>query len=213
MKPFLRIAFLTYGSIAALILLWASFTSLSDLIQVYKHPEIYHPESIQHHYKNHIALGFLHIVPGMLFILLGGYQFIPYFRNDFKKTHRRVGKIFLTLSAVISISAIILAIYYPFGNMLETLVTLVFGSYLLFATNKAYYFAKKRKIYTHINWVARVYFVALSVSTIRGIIALFMAFGNYTLKEAFGISFLLAFLLHFFLVEIWIRYLNPAKIE
>lgn len=55
--------------------------------------------------------------------------------------------------------------------------------------------------------MTRVYFIAIAVSTIRGIIALFMNFADYTLKEAFGISFFLAFFLHLIGVEIWIRFL------
>jgi hypothetical protein len=38
-------------------------------------------------------------------------------------------------------------------------------------------------------------------------VAIFMATGSDSMQSIFGISFLFAFVLHAFLVEIWIRYL------
>ncbi|MEL6810290.1 MAG: DUF2306 domain-containing protein [Bacteroidota bacterium] len=163
--------------------------------------------SIEFHYQGHILLGYVHIVPGILFLLLGGYQLIPYFRKKNYEVHRLVGKIFLLLSAVLFLTAMVLGLFYPFGDWLESAVTLIFGGYLLYATFMAYKKARQRDFRAHQNWVIRVYFVALSVSTIRGVIALFMTNGYQEMSEIFGLSFLIAFVLHFLLVELWIRYL------
>jgi uncharacterized membrane protein len=207
MKVFFRYAFIAFSILAVIILLWFSILKLATLVQINVNPELFDPKGIEYHYKNHLVLGYLHIIPGIVFLILGSYQFIPFFRNHYRKTHRLVGKLFLLLSAVISITAILLALFVPYGNWLESSVTLVFGIYLLIGTYYSYQFAKKKNFIEHQNWVTRVFFVSLAVSSIRGIIALFMVFGNYTLKESFGISFLLAFILHFILVEIWIRFL------
>ncbi len=213
MKIFFRYTFIVFGTIVVLILLWASIIKLYSLHTVSVQPELFNTNSIEYHYRSHLLLGYLHIIPGIIFLVLGAYQFIPYFRNKYIKLHRFIGKVFLFLAAIIFITAIALALFVPFGNWLETLVTIFFGSYLLYGTYKAYVYAKARKIKLHQKWVTRVYFIAIAVSTIRGIIALFTFFADYTLKEAFGISFLLAFILHFILVEIWIRFLAKKKVE
>jgi uncharacterized membrane protein len=207
MKVFFRYAFIAFSIIAVIILLWFSILKLVTLSQINVNPELFDSKGIEYHYKTHVVLGYFHIIPGILFLILGSYQFIPFFRNHYRKIHRLVGILFLLLSAVISITAIILALFVPYGNWLESSVTLVFGTYLLTGTYYSYHFARLKNFKEHQKWVTRVFFVALAVSTIRGFIALFTVFGNYTLKESFGISFLLAFILHFLMVEIWIRFL------
>lgn len=207
MKIFLKYTFIAFGTIAVLILLWASTLKLYNLHSVSVEPELFNTNSIEYHYINHLLLGYLHIIPGILFLVLGAYQFIPFFRDKYLKLHRFTGKVFILLAAIIFITAIVLAVFVPFGDMLETIVTIIFGAYLLYGTYKAYIYAKAKKINLHQKWVTRVYFIAIAVSTIRGIIALFMNFADYTLKEAFGISFFLAFILHLIGVEIWIRFL------
>ena len=213
MKIFLRYLFVLYGTIAVLILLWASFLKLYKLHKVTIHPELFSINSIEFHYLNHLLLGYLHIIPGIIFIALGSYQFIPYFRNKNRSLHRLAGKIFLILSAIISITAIALAVFVPFGNMLETITIFIFGIYLLYGTFKSFIYAKAKNFKLHQKWVIRVFFISIAVSSMRGIIALFMNFANYTLKEAFGISTLLAFILHLILVEIWITYLSKNNFE
>lgn len=207
MKNFFRYVFIV-GSIAIVfILVGASVEKLFKLHAMDTGRMIFPEGSIEHHYKNHLLLGYLHIIPGLAFLVLGGYQIIPYFRLRNYPLHRTLGKVFLLLSALLCSTAIVLGLIYPFGNWLESSVTLLFGLYLLYATYKAYSAARNKQFDTHKNWVTRLYFVALSVSTIRGIIALFMIQGTESMQSIFGMAFLLAFILHFILVEIWIRYL------
>jgi hypothetical protein len=207
MKKFLRIFFILLSTAIVLILLWASVTKLFNLIAMQVGVMEFNSDSIETHYKGHLWLGYVHIVPGILFLILGAYQFIPYFRKRYFKLHRTIGKAFLLLSALIFSTAIVLGVFYPFGNYLESTVTFIFGSYLLYCTYMAYTTARNRKFIQHQNWVTRVYFIAIAVSTIRGVIGLFMAAGSQNIQDIFGISFLIAFVIHFILVEIWIRYL------
>jgi len=71
-------------------------------------------------------LVYIHIIPGLIFLILGGYQLIPYFRKKNYKIHRFIGKIFLVLSAIIFSTAIVLALFYTFGDWIESIVTLIF---------------------------------------------------------------------------------------
>lgn len=207
MKVFLRYFFIVLSVAIAGILFWASTEKLINLSLMSHPPDGHYPNKIDIHYKSHLALAYLHIIAGMLFLILGAHQLIPYFRSRNYPRHRLIGKIFLILSAIIFITAIILGAFYPFGDWLESTVTVIFGLFLLFCTYKAYITARGQQFNAHRNWVTRIYFVALAVSTIRGITALFLTTTDATMESIFGISFLFAFVLHAFFVEIWIRYL------
>ncbi len=207
MKPFFRYLLITVSIAIVLILLWASLDKLINLHGMNSGTMSFTEGSIENHYKNHLILGYIHIIPGIIFLILGAYQLIPYFRKKNYSIHRILGKVFLLISVVIFTTAIILALFYPFGNYLESTVTLIFGTYLLFCVYKAYQTARNKQFVSHRNWVTRIYFIAISVSTIRGVIALFMVKGAESMQSIFGVSFLIAFLLHFTVVELWIRYL------
>lgn len=207
MKVFLRYFFIILSVAIVGILFWASFEKLIKLALVSSVPDGHYPQRIDYHYKDHLFLAYLHIIPGMLFLVLGAHQLIPYFRKRNYPRHRFIGKAFLILSAIIFITAIILGVFYPFGDSIESTVTVIFGIYLLFCTYKAYRSARGQQFVAHRNWVTRIYFIAIAVSTIRGIMALLVAQDVGNLQSVFGISFLFAFVIHAFFVEIWIKYL------
>lgn len=212
MKKFFRYFFIVVSSALVLILLLASIYRLFQLHLVSIDPDLFSQNSIEFFYINHLLLAYIHIIPGLIFLILGGYQLIPYFRKKNYKIHRFIGKIFLVLSAIIFSTAIVLALFYTFGDWIESIVTLIFGIFLLFCTYKAYTTAREKRFIEHSNWVTRIYFIALSVSTLRGIIGLFTTLGDDTLQSSFGKSFLIAFVLHTFMVELWIKYLSRKSI-
>jgi uncharacterized membrane protein len=190
-------------------MLFASISKICDMIAVKTNPDLFDKTSIQYHYRSNQFLAYLHIILGMFFLCTGAYQLIPFFRNKYRHFHRIVGRLFLTTSLLVSLSGIVMAVYHPFGNILETITTLIFGVYLLVGTYYAYTNAKNRNISEHRKWVLRVYFVSLSIATIRIVAAIGMGFTGKNLSEMLGISFVIAFLLHFIIVEIWIRLMHP----
>jgi hypothetical protein len=208
MKVAFRFIVQLLSILLVLILLGASLSKLFLLYEVRINPKIYDKSSIEHHSVNHLPLAYLHIIPGILFLVLGGYQFIPYFRKRYVKTHRFIVKLFLLLSALIMCTAIILGVLVPFGDYFETIVTLVYGSFLLYCTYQAYVMARAKQFIAHQNWVTRIYFIGLSVATIRAVIGILSLIGGYDMQLIFGISFLIAFMLHTFFVELWIRFLR-----
>ncbi|WP_198029928.1 DUF2306 domain-containing protein [Christiangramia salexigens] len=187
-----------------------SIARISDLFLVKEIPEVFPKNSIHLHYLNSWYLIFVHSVLGILFLLAGSYQLIPYFRNLYPNIHRFVGKIFLLAAILLAVTSILLAILNPFGNYIETAVTLVFGIYIIIGSFIAYRLAKEKKIIKHSYWVRRVFFIALSIASIRLFIGFNILIFNSTVKEAMGISFLEGFLLHFLLIELWI-YLNRRQ--
>jgi predicted membrane protein DUF2306 len=207
MKVFFRYFFIILSIAIVLVLLFTSIYRLMILYSVGQNPELFFKDSIDYHFRDHLLLGYIHIIPGILFLILGGHQLIPYFRKSNYGRHRLIGKIFLLLSAVIFGSAIILGARFPYGDWMESTVTVIFGSFLLYCTYKAYRTARNKEFIAHRNWVTRIYFIAIAVSTIRGIIALFMITGDTSMQEVFGLAFFIAFVIHLVLVETWIRFL------
>ncbi|MEL6557002.1 MAG: DUF2306 domain-containing protein [Bacteroidota bacterium] len=97
-----------------------------------------------------------------------------------------------------------LLFFYPYGDSVESVSNLVFGSYILFATVKAYSSIKNKRVTEHANWVRRVFFVSLSIATIRLIMIATMIMTGASVQQVMGQSFLIGFLLHTIIVELWI---------
>ncbi|MBS9523817.1 DUF2306 domain-containing protein [Litoribacter alkaliphilus] len=188
------------------LLMHASISELKLLVAVQSDEELKASKSFQYQYPLFHVLAFLHIPVGLIFLVTGGYQFIPVFRKRYHQTHKTVGRIFLVSSLIVSSTAITMGIFYPYGNYLESLTSAVFGTYLLAGTYWAYLHARKRNFVQHQRWVIRVYFISLSVASIRIIAAMGIIMTGKSLQEVLGVSFVMAFLLHFLAVEVWIKY-------
>lgn len=191
------------------MLLFVSVIKIKELQLVNAQPDLFEKTFFQFLYQKNQWLAYLHLFTGLIFLITGAYQFIPFFRNNFWSIHRIVGKIFLICSLFLSTSALLLGIFFPFGNWMETLTTIGFGGFLLLGTYKAFVHAVQREFKDHRNWVLRVYFVSLSVASIRIITALLMLYTGKQLQDVLGISFLLALCIHLFVVEFWIRIDHP----
>lgn len=194
--------------ISTLLILFSlgeSIGRIGDLHLAKVNPNIFEPESHDLHYAKNPTIMYIHVIAGMIFLLTGSYQLIPYFRRKNIQTHRFIGKAFLLISFVVSISAICIAVFTPFGNYLETITNLIIGTYILYATVKGYTSIRAKKVIEHSYWVRRIFFISLSIATIRIIMITGMVITGQSLKEVMGISFLLGFLLHFGVIELWIR--------
>ena len=194
--------------ITILLVLFAlgeSIGRIGDLQLAKENPTIFKLGSHDLHYANNSLIMYIHIISGSILLLTGSHQLIPYFRNKYIHIHRFIGSVFLVLSLIVSSSAIIIAVFLPFGNYIETVSNVVFGTFILFATIKAYTTIKAKNIVEHSYWVRRIFFLSLSIATVRLIISLGIIVMNKSIKEVMGVSFLLAFLLHFIVIELWIK--------
>ena len=202
--------------ISALLILFAlgeSIGRIGDLYLAKVNPNLFEPASHDLHYAKHSGIMYIHVIAGMIFLLTGSYQLIPYFRRKRIQTHRFIGKVFLFISLIVAISAISLAVLFPFGDIWETISNLIFGTYILYATVKGYTSIRAKKVIEHSYWVRRIFFISLSIATIRIIMIFGIVMNDQSVKEAMGISFLIGFLLHFGIIELWIRNHRNKKIN
>ncbi len=162
--------------------------------------------SIEYGYAKNPFLTLLHILPGMIFLVLGALQFVKKIRLNYINFHRWSGRIYLSLGLVIGLSAIAMSYTIRFGGYVETAAVTVFGSFFLFSLGKAYCHIRRKEFASHREWMIRAYAIGLAVATMRPIIGLFFAFSNIPFHEFFGYIFWIAFILHAFVAEKWIRY-------
>lgn len=167
--------------------------------------------ALDSHFADHRNLTLAHIVPGMLFMVLGPLQFIRPLRSKYPQVHRWSGRIFLAVSAFVGITGLTMAFGRTIGGVDEKAAITLFGSFFLFALAKALWHALRREFTQHREWMIRGYAIGLAVATIRPIMGTFFAAAllrGHTPepKEFFGTAFWIGFTLQAIAAEIWINY-------
>jgi len=161
-------------------------------------------------------LTLVHIVPGLLFMLLGPLQFSSTIRARHLRWHRMSGRVFVFCGVVIGISALVMSLGMPaIGGFNQAAATTLFASFFLFALCKAFWHIRRREIPLHREWMIRAFSIGIAVATIRPIIGMFFAtsrFSGLTPHEFFGIAFWIGFVLHLIAAEAWIRATLPLRI-
>src|SRR6267142_1860840 len=163
------------------------------------------------HFAKQRALTLLHILPGMLFMVLGPLQFVRGLRAKHPAIHRWSGRVFLAASAVIGVTGLTMVLRDSIGGLDEKTAIVIFGSFFLIAMGKALWHALHREFARHREWMIRGFAIGLAVATIRPIMGGFFAAAvmrGHTPepKEFFGTAFWIGFTLQAIAAEIWIRH-------
>src|SRR5256885_10586623 len=163
------------------------------------------------HFANHATLTLAHVLPAMLFMVLGPLQFVRGLRARYPALHRWSGRNFLAASAVVGITGLTMAFGKTIGGLDEKAAIALFGTFFLIALAKALWHALRREFAQHREWMIRGYAIGLAVATIRPIMGMFfaaaLARGHAPEpKEFFGTAFWIGFTLQTSAAEIWINY-------
>jgi uncharacterized membrane protein len=166
-------------------------------------------------FANRRTLTLAHILPAMLFMVLGPLQFVRSLRSKYPHVHRWSGRIFLTASAVVGVTGLTLAFGKTIGGVDEKAAIALFGSFFLIALAKALWHALRREFDQHREWMIRGYAIGLAVATIRPIMGTFFAAAllrghRPEPKEFFGAAFWIGFTLQMIAAEVWINYTRPT---
>jgi len=169
------------------------------------------------HFANHTTLTLTHILPAMLFMVLGPLQFVRGLRAKYPRVHRWSGRIFLTASAVVGVTGLTMAFGKTIGGIDEKAAITLFGTFFLIALAKALWHALRREFVQHREWMIRGYAIGLAVATIRPIMGTFFAAAVLRghapePREFFGTAFWIGFTLQTIAAEIWINYTRPASL-
>jgi uncharacterized membrane protein len=160
-------------------------------------------------FARHPILTLVHIVPGMLFMILGPLQFSSTIRARHLQWHRLSGRVFVTCGLVIGISALVMSFGMPaIGGVNQAAATTLFGTFFLFALCKAFWHIRRHEVALHREWMIRAFSIGIAVAAIRPIIGVFFATSpltGLTPREFFGIAFWIGFVLHLIAAEAWIH--------
>jgi uncharacterized membrane protein len=166
------------------------------------------PADLDTGFASHPALTLAHILPGVLFVVLGPFQFMAGLRRRRPVLHRWMGRFFLADSLVIGVTALVMSPQMAIGGTLESAATFVFGVLFLFSLGRAFAAIRARRVAEHRRWMIRAYAIGLGVATVRPIVGVFFATSritHFTPHDFFGIAFWLGFTLSLATAETWIR--------
>jgi uncharacterized membrane protein len=154
----------------------------------------------------HRLLTLVHVIPGLLFMILGPLQFVRGLRSRRPRLHRWCGRVFVAAGLVIGTSALRMSFLKTIGGANETAATTLFAIVFLVSLVKAFIHVRRCEFALHREWMLRAFAIGLAVATIRPIVGIFFAFRRLSPREFFGIAFWIGFTLHFIAAEIWINY-------
>lgn len=154
-----------------------------------------------------------HVVPGALFFVLVGIQFSRRLRARHPALHRWNGRAMLVLAAACGIAGIYLGLAEPYGGVMESAATTLFGGLFLFCAWRGYTAIRRRAIAQHREWMIRFFALGIAISVIR---LVGMANASLVGTEAinpngFAISLWVGWLITLGAAELWIRRTRASR--
>lgn len=120
------------------------------------------------HYASHLLLTLLHLIPGVLFLLLGPLQFVASIRNTWPQWHRWSGRIVVISGFLAAGTALVMnAIFPPVGGLFKSLAVYIFATAQIIALIIAFRAILLKRIQQHKIWMIRAFALGLSISTMR----------------------------------------------
>jgi hypothetical protein len=151
--------------------------------------------------RQYPVLTIIHIIPGLLFMVLGPFQFREV-SNGFR---RRSGIVFMAACLIIGVSAIVMPfIVLPLGGVNEAVASVFFAIYFLISLLLAFRALRAGNSVQHHDWLLRVYAVGLAIATVRPIMAMSFVFFGMRPETFLGTAFWMGFSLHTIAAELWI---------
>jgi hypothetical protein len=152
------------------------------------------------------VLTIVHILPGLIFILLGPIQF----RGRTNSSGRGSGSLFIIASYIVGVSAFVMPfIVLPLGGLNEAVASSFFALYFLISITMS--LRNMNRPRQNWEWLLRGYAVGLAIATVRPIMALSFVFFGLKPQTFLGTAFWIGFSLHAMMAEVWINLKrNPA---
>jgi uncharacterized membrane protein len=163
------------------------------------------PEDFEARYVSHPWLAYLHMTPGVLYLLGAPLQLSQRFRTKHYTAHRRLGRVLATAAMVSVTFALAFGLRFAWGGSLEAIATAVFGCWFLACLVLAVRAIRRGEVSIHRRWMIRAFAVGLGVGTIRIWIGLFLGTGLLGFRDSFAAAFWIGLSLHVLAAEWWIR--------
>ncbi|MGC1497335.1 MAG: DUF2306 domain-containing protein [Sulfitobacter sp.] len=139
----------------------------------------------QRYLDNPIA-SILHILPGLIFLAIGPLQFAPFVRNNYRKLHRMMGRLFIISGFISAVAVIWMVFIFPaIGGALTQIATTGANLLMIAFLWDAWRNARAKRFARHRSSMIRAYAIGLSVSTAR----IFIHAGEWLFDLPFEASF------------------------
>ena len=195
--------------------LWPVLTRGYVPVATASNPRIAQFVALDDIFARHPILTSVHIVPGLLFMLLGPLQFSSTIRARHLRWHRWSGRIFMGCGLIIGSSALVMSFTMKsIGGVNQAAATILFSALFLYALCKAFWHIRRQEIALHRQWMIRAFSIGLAVATVRPIVGIFFATSRWTgltPYEFFGTAFWIGFVLHLIAAETWIHATLPRR--
>ena len=167
-------------------------------------------DSFEYRYVREPVPAYVHIVPGMVFLLGALFQLSGRVRSRHLAGHRRLGRVLVPAGLLSGVLAVVVGVWFPFGGPTEAVAAVLFGAWFVVTLVLGWRAVRRRDVLAHRRWMIRAFAVALGVGTIRVWIGLFQLVGLLAIQDGrgtvwFGVSFWLALVLHAVAAEIYLR--------
>ena len=166
-------------------------------------------------YVAHWWLAYLHIVPGVVYLVCAPWQLSRRFRTRHYGVHRRMGRVLLGCALLSGVMALGFGVRFAWGGTLESIAAVVFGGWFLVCLVAAFRAIRGQDVRRHRRWMIRGFAVGIGIATIRIWVGLFTGLqiamnggaDDLTLpaRGTFGLSFWLALGMHVVIGEWWLR--------
>ncbi len=163
-------------------------------------------------YVAHPWLGYLHLGPGVIYLLGAPLQLSRRFRTRHYTVHRRMGRVLLTCALVSGVFALAFGTRFAWGGIVETMAAVVFGVWFLTCLVLAFRAIRSDNVPQHRRWMIRAFAVGIGIGTVRIWIGVFTAIaqssgatGPTPDSATFGLAFWLGFSMHVAFGEWWLR--------
>lgn len=161
-------------------------------------------DTFERRYVENPWLAYLHIVPGVLYLVGAPLQLWRRFRERHFTFHRRFGRVLLSLGLVSGVFALAFGVPFAYGGAWQSLAAAVFGSWFLVALLLAFRAILGGNVRMHRRWMIRAFAVGLGVGMIRVWVGIFAGFQILSLEESFAPAFWLGLSMHVVAGELWL---------
>lgn len=187
----------------AIVLVFATMRALTD-VPLLASGGVPDDDSFEARYIAQPWLAYLHIVPGVLYLLGAPLQLSRRFRERHFTFHRRFGRVVLAFGLVSGVFALGFGVPFSFGGPWQSLATAVFGSWFLVSLLFAFRAIRGGNRRMHRRWMIRAFAVGLGVGTIRIWLGLVTGTGLLPAEAGFAPAFWLGFSMHVAAAELWL---------
>jgi uncharacterized membrane protein len=144
----------------------------------------------------------LHVLPGLIFLLIGLVQFMPALRRHALPLHRWMGRIFIISGLISGVSVLWLSMRLPAMGGLITLVgTWIFAIAMMACLVTAYRAIRRMDVTRHRSFMIRAYAIGSAVATTRLVGLIGTKFLGLDFITNFGYWLWIAMLIHVFGAE------------